>query len=454
MNRPLVLITSVSVAVIVAACSGSSPSTGPTGQGGSVGDTGGTSAGGGGGTSASTGGKISTGGTTAGDTGGTTAGATGGTTAGATGGTTAGATGGKTGSGGSSESNTGGTNAGPAGGTTAGATGGKTGTGGSNSGPAGGTPSTGGKTGTGGSNSGPAGGTPSTGGNAPTGGAPSMGGSSGTSTGVTVQLGQTDQTIEGFGINDTWNALTSSQATALFSATSGIGMTILRVGMSDSGSFYNSGEAGNISTAKSAGATKIIGSCWTAPANCKSNNNVNDGGHLNTSCYDSWSTTIASFAQSNGLYAMSIANEPDFASCGTSDPCNGDYPTMLYTANEMTAFLKVAGPKLQKAGVKVIAPEASEWNHLWSNVSAGPDPGGHNSSDPLKCGCFGMGLTSTTTCASTCSTGAGYDYGHYLAADTAAWATSTSSGCTSTTPKQLSSGPATLRQENHRKRFG
>ena len=260
MNRPLISITSISVALIVAACSGSSPSTGPTGQGGSAGDTGGTSAGGGGGTSAGTGGNTGTGGINAGPTGGTNPGATGGTTATATGGTNAGTTGGKTGSGGSSESNTGGTNAGPAGGTNPGATGGKTGTGGSNSGPAGGTPSTGGKTGTGGSNSGPAGGTPSTGGNAPTGGAPATGGStstapicitsaqnaywqttattvsSGTAT-VTVNDTSTAQTWQGFGgaFNERgWSYLTSSAmqtqaVTLLFSATAGANFTWGRI---------------------------------------------------------------------------------------------------------------------------------------------------------------------------------------------------------------------------------
>ena len=430
MNRALISITGVSVAFIVAACSGSLTPSGPGAGGdngaltGGTGTVGGTNAG-------ATGGVTGMGGTNAGATGGTNAGATGGTNVGATGGTNAsptggapstGPTGGRAATGGTNANPTGGSNASPTGGTNASTTGGKTGTGGSNSGPTGGSsPGTGGKTGTGGSNSGTTGGTPSTGGNAPTGGASSTGGSSGTSTGVTVQLGQTDQTIEGFGINDTWNALTSSQATALFSATSGIGMTILRVGMSSTGDFYNSGEAGNISAAKSAGATKIIGSVWTAPAADKDNNSLTGGGHLKSANYTSWATSIANWASSNSLYAMSIANEPDFASCGTNDPCNGNYDTMLYTASEMVAFVKVAGPLLQAKGVKVIAPEASEWNHLWSNVSAGPDPGGHNSSDPLKCGCFGMGLTSTTTCASTCSTGGGYDYGHYLAADTTAW---------------------------------
>jgi O-glycosyl hydrolase len=139
-----------------------------------------------------------------------------------------------------------------------------------------------------------------------------------------------------------------------------------------------------------------------------------------SSCYDSWSTTIANFASAQGFYAMSIGNEPDFASCGTSDPCNGNYDTTLFTATEMVAWVKVAGPKLQAKGVKVIAPEASEWIHNWSNVSAGPDVAGHESSDPLACGCFPD--KNTSNCASTCNSGNGYDYGHWLAKDSAAWA--------------------------------
>jgi len=277
----------------------------------------------------------------------------------------------------------------------------------------------GGATGSGGAAN-PAGGASGTGG-ARAGGATGTAGMSGTGggqggspSGVTVQLDQTHQTIEGFGINDTYAS--GTLPSSLFDATKDIGLTILRVGMSSSGGLITSSvQTSDMQMVKSISGTKIIGSCWTAPANCKSNNSENDGGHLNTSCYDSWSTTIANFAKSNNLYAMSISNEPDFASCGSNDPCNGNYPTMLYTATEMVNFVKVAGPKLKAAGVKMIAPETSEWNHLWSNVSAGPDSAGKNSSDPLKCG-----FPPSTTGA--CTTGGGYDYGHYLAKDATAWA--------------------------------
>ncbi len=226
-------------------------------------------------------------------------------------------------------------------------------------------------------------------------------------------------------MNDNWQPIPSSKTSSLFSPTSGIGLSILRTGMGSDGNSYNSGESSNISAAKSAAGSdfKAIGSVWMAPANCRDSTNTDGtyGGHLKSSCYDSWSTTIASWASSTGLYAMSIANEPDFVSCGKSDPCNGDYDTMAFTATEFVAWVKVAGPKLQAKNIKVIAAEASEWNHQWSNVSAGPDVSGKNSSDPLGCGCFGNTLTATG-CASKCSTGGGYDYGHFLAADATAWA--------------------------------
>ena len=96
---------------------------------------------------------------------------------------------------------------------------------------------------------------------------------------------------------------------------------------------------------------------------------------------------------------------------------------MVYTANEMVAWVKALGPKLKAAGVKLMAPEPSEWIHLWSNTSAtGSTIASHpNSSDPLGCGCFGNDPT-TTGCASKCTTGGGYDYGHWLAKDATAWA--------------------------------
>jgi glucuronoarabinoxylan endo-1,4-beta-xylanase len=94
---------------------------------------------------------------------------------------------------------------------------------------------------------------------------------------------------------------------------------------------------------------------------------------------------------------MSVQNEPDYAWCVAEAPCNYIYPTMLYTPDEMVAFIKVVGPRLHAGSphLKVIAPEPAEWLHLWTNNSA---PG---STNPLN---------------------GEYDYGHVLANDADAWA--------------------------------
>ena len=331
-----------------------------------------------------------------------------GTTGGAgTGGTSAGATTGGISNGGSGGS------VGPGGGTSGGSTPGGAssgGNGGSVVGGTGGIPS-GGAAGDGAGLGGMSTGGASTGG-AGTGGS---GGSAGGNTGpVTVQLAQTRQKIDGFGINNTWaQPMTAADADALFGM-NGLGFSILRVGLGPDGQPMSSNIPGDITMARARNVTYIIGSCWSPPANCKTNNNVNDGGHVNTNCYDSWSTTIANFANTHDLYAMSIGNEPDFASCGRTEPCNGNYPTTLYTANEYVAFFKVAAPKLRALGIKVIGPEASEWIHNWSNTSAtGSEPNNRNSSDPLMCG-----FPATNP---ACNNGGGYDYGHALYRDQTAW---------------------------------
>jgi glucuronoarabinoxylan endo-1,4-beta-xylanase len=254
------------------------------------------------------------------------------------------------------------------------------------------------------------------------GAAGAAGGAAGATGAVTVQLAMTKQTIQGFGIN---TALMPGDKTIpvdqLFTTTgtNAIGLSILRVGMNPNGTLTGK----YVAEAKARGA-KVIGSTWSPPANCKSNNSTVRGGNLLPSCYDSWSTTIANFAQQQGLYAMSIANETDFASCAaTGPPCTDDYDTTVYTAKMMVDFVKVAGPKLRAVNVKVIAPEASEWIHVWSNISAtGSLVASHpHSSDPLNCGCYGNVIGSETSCAQTCRDGNGYAYGRWLWNDQAAW---------------------------------
>jgi glucuronoarabinoxylan endo-1,4-beta-xylanase len=285
------------------------------------------------------------------------------------------------------------------------------------------------------------GGAPSTGtagastGGTSTAGAPPVGtagagGSGGVSlpSGIAVNLTATRQTIVGFGLN---TALMPSDKTVpvdtIYGLTgdNGIGLSILRIGMNSDGSLTGK----YVSEARAKGA-KIIGSTWSPPADCKTNGKTTQGGHLKDDdggkCYTSWSTTIANFAKAQNLYAMSIANESDFASCASKGPpCTDDYDTTVYTANQMVKWVKVAGAKIKEVSpnTKVIAPEASEWIHAWSNASAtGSLVASHpQSSDPLNCGCYSNTPTETG-CAATCLAGNGYDYGHWLWKDQAAWA--------------------------------
>lgn len=314
--------------------------------------------------------------------------------------------------------------AGPAGGTAAGgsATGGGPAAGGSNAGGS----SAGGSA---------AGGDVGAGGGEATGGAPPV-----EPDVLTVQMDATRQIIRGFGINATimpggeslpWNQLFTLQGE------NALGLSILRIGMDENGG--HRGVPSDWATVKNLNA-KVIGSCWSAPASWKTNNKTTNGGHLLADRYDDWATMIAEYANDNGLYAMSIGNETDFASCSTSGgtcqaPLTDEYESMVYTGKELAAFVKVAGPIFDEKApnTKMIAPEASLWIHVWSNLSPtgkGVTGGGYDSSDPLDCNCFSNTIDATVaaTCATQCKPAAagglaegGYDYGHWLAADPAAW---------------------------------
>ena len=279
-----------------------------------------------------------------------------------------------------------------------------------------------------------AGGGVTTGGAGPGTGGGSGGGSSPDPTVLTVQLDQVRQIIRGFGINATitdgkalpWNDLFKVEGAK------GLGLSILRIGMNETGGHREN--ASGWESVKALGA-RVIGSCWSAPADWKDNNAVNGGGHLLAAKYEDWAKRIAKYAKDNGLYAMSIGNETDFASCDAaqSRPCNppltNAYASMVYTGKELAAFAKKAGPifKSDAPGVKMITPEASLWIHVWSNLSptskgvSGAPGGGYNSSDPLKCGCYSNTIDATVAATCKCADGDGYNYGHWLAKDPAAW---------------------------------
>jgi glucuronoarabinoxylan endo-1,4-beta-xylanase len=186
---------------------------------------------------------------------------------------------------------------------------------------------------------------------------------------ITINPATTYQTMDGFGIADVWqsrNNSTTAMLTLLFDPDQGIGLTLLRIGI-DGSTGKIMGDAAFVdgpAIAKHGG--KIWAAPWSPPSSSKDNNNVNNGGHLNTSAYESWSSTLAAFPayfkQQSGvdLWGTSAQNEPDFVA---------SYQSCIYSAAQMNAFIKVLGPKLQALDppVHLIAAEPDVWSHTWNN---------------------------------------------------------------------------------------
>jgi glucuronoarabinoxylan endo-1,4-beta-xylanase len=213
---------------------------------------------------------------------------------------------------------------------------------------------------------------------------PGSGGSGGTFTGtktpgmaqagdVTINPATTYQAMDGFGIADVWQSRNNSTAallTLLFDPDQGIGLTLLRIGI-DGSTGRIMGDAAFVdgpAVAKHGG--KVWAAPWSPPAADKDNNNVNNGGHLLASAYDSWASVLAAFPayykQQSGvdLYAISAQNEPDFTA---------SYQSCLYDSTQMNAFIKVLGPKLAVLAppVGVLAAEPDVWNNLWRGDNYG-----------------------------------------------------------------------------------
>jgi glucuronoarabinoxylan endo-1,4-beta-xylanase len=185
---------------------------------------------------------------------------------------------------------------------------------------------------------------------------------------VAVNFTDVHQRIDGFGASDPFNPpLSDAQADAFFSASSGIGLSILRVGIDSSGNDMSA--YANATKAAARGAI-VWAAPWSAPAEWKDNGSEVNGGHLLLTYYDAWATRLAGFAgtlqQKAGvpLYGLSVQNEPDFTA--------GGYGSMMYTNQELANFVKVLGPKLAALTPrpKLLAPDVSIWEGAWGYTRA------------------------------------------------------------------------------------
>jgi len=178
------------------------------------------------------------------------------------------------------------------------------------------------------------------------------------------------QTMDGFGASDAWHgALTDAQADLYFSTTSGIGLSLLRMGINPDGGTFSTWSNAKLAIARGA---KVWAAPWSPPANLKTTANLNSGS-LRSDSYSTWAATLASFVTKfnanvgSQLYAISAQNEPDFDTKGAYDMC-------LYSFPEMATFVDQLGAAIGALNLpsppKIIAPESASWGNLWSYSSA------------------------------------------------------------------------------------
>lgn len=176
--------------------------------------------------------------------------------------------------------------------------------------------------------------------------------------------------MDGFGASDAWHgALTAAQADLYFSTTSGIGLSLLRMGINRDGGTFSNWNNAKLAIARGA---RVWAAPWSPPANLKTTGDLNSGS-LRTDGHATWAATLASFVTNfnanvgGPLYALSAQNEPDWDTKGAYDMC-------LYTPEQMTAFIRHLGAAVAALNLptppKLIAPETTGWGNLWGHTAA------------------------------------------------------------------------------------
>jgi O-glycosyl hydrolase len=220
---------------------------------------------------------------------------------------------------------------------------------------------------------------------------------------VTVDFGAPQQTIRGFGGSTAWlGQMPSAVATALFSQTSGLGLSILRVRVDPEGSAssaipYETGEwvyeAANGAEAAAANPNAIVfASPWTPPATWKlsgttttvSGTSYNEafnatctegagycGGYLDPNHYADYANYLEDFVSyfntTNGsqhLYAISMQNEPEE---------NVSYESCVWTPQQMDTWIAGNASTITSDpyATKLIMPESDTFNPVDAATALG-----------------------------------------------------------------------------------
>jgi O-glycosyl hydrolase len=202
---------------------------------------------------------------------------------------------------------------------------------------------------------------------------------------LAIDATTTYQTIDGFGVATAFfggNVWTTQECNLLYSRTSGIGLSLLRFKIEESGSYPY---MANINCAYNNGA-RIWGTPWSAPASMKSNGSIDNGGSLLAGDYQAWANQLANYIlkmqTANGvasgqaaipIYALSVQNEPDLST---------SYESMQYSSAEFDSFIgSYLCPAMQAAGlgnVKIMMPEESQGGAFDLAAASNADPTSNN----------------------------------------------------------------------------
>jgi glucuronoarabinoxylan endo-1,4-beta-xylanase len=209
---------------------------------------------------------------------------------------------------------------------------------------------------------------------------------------VSVTTGTQYQVIQGFGACSYWdNSYSSSLANAFWtdesnkalgSQTNGlIGLSILRVGIDDSGSGNWANQAGFATQALGLNPNvEVFGSEWSPPAKWKTNGSVDGSGSGNDNFnpgnsntvitadlpqYATYQTSFLTAMKSTygvNVYAISPQNEPDY------DPT---YDACLWTPAQFDTYVKdlAADIKAANLSTKIMMPESFADNLTGSNTT-------------------------------------------------------------------------------------
>ena len=231
------------------------------------------------------------------------------------------------------------------------------------------------------------------------------------------------QEIDGFGLSGAFRQAENLMAfpepqratilDLLFSQTDGAGFSIVRNLVGDSGTWGNdidgplpsirpieesdyiwTGDEGQIWLMREAaqrGTTRFVSTVWSPPAWMKDNNSVIDGGHLLPEYYQAYAEYLATYcngyAEHHGIniYAISLANEPDFSA---------SYSSAQWSSSTFAEFVSsYLAPTFDAMDVqcKVIIGETTKWQENIAR-SALRDPVAGERIDIVAAHAYGGGI--------------------------------------------------------------